>query len=120
MNRTSTSRPRSRFHGIAPAVALTAAAALTLAGCSSSSGGKKAQEAANNVSAGKADTPRMMIALITHAPPETPSGTPSARAPRPPRPRPGDGRAPVHGTGGATLVAAAETPGSSRSDNLLT
>ncbi|AQW55705.1 sugar ABC transporter substrate-binding protein [Streptomyces violaceusniger] len=65
MNRTSTSRPRSRR--IAPAVALTAAAALTLASCSSS-GGKKAQEAANNVSAGKADTPRMTIALITHAP----------------------------------------------------
>ncbi|MFF3334877.1 sugar ABC transporter substrate-binding protein [Streptomyces sp. NPDC002888] len=64
MNRTLL--PRSRR--IAPAVAVAAAAALTLAGCSSSSGGKKAEEAANPVSAGKADTPRMTIAMVTHAP----------------------------------------------------
>ena len=49
-------------------VAVAAATALTLAGCSSSSGGKKAEEEAGNVSAGKADTPRLTIAMITHAP----------------------------------------------------
>ncbi|MEU9915991.1 sugar ABC transporter substrate-binding protein [Streptomyces sp. NPDC051001] len=60
------SLPRSRR--IAPAVAVAAAAALVLAGCSSSSGGKKAEESAVGVSAGKADTPRLTIALVTHAP----------------------------------------------------
>jgi simple sugar transport system substrate-binding protein len=49
-------------------VAVAAAAALTLVGCSSSSGGKKAEESANDVSAGKANTPRMTIAMVTHAP----------------------------------------------------
>jgi simple sugar transport system substrate-binding protein len=49
-------------------VAVAAAAALTLAGCSSSSGGKKAAESGAAVSAGKADTPRMTIAMVTHAP----------------------------------------------------
>jgi simple sugar transport system substrate-binding protein len=61
-----TSLPRSRR--IAPAAAVAAAAALVLAGCSSSSGGKKAEESAAGVSAGKADTPRLTIALVTHAP----------------------------------------------------
>ncbi|PAZ14410.1 sugar ABC transporter substrate-binding protein [Streptomyces sp. SA15] len=61
-----TSLPRSR--GIVPAVAVAAATALTLAGCSSGSGGKKAEEAANDISAGKANTPRMTIAMVTHAP----------------------------------------------------
>ncbi|MFC7265475.1 sugar ABC transporter substrate-binding protein [Streptomyces lutosisoli] len=64
MNRMSL--PRSRR--IVPVVAVAATAALTLAGCSSSSGGKKAEEDAAGVSAGKADTPRMTIAMITHAP----------------------------------------------------
>ncbi|CAM5234311.1 sugar ABC transporter substrate-binding protein [Streptomyces aurantiogriseus] len=65
MNRTAL--PRSRR--IVPVVAVAAAAALTLAGCSSSSGGKKAEEEeAGNVSAGKASTPRMTIAMVTHAP----------------------------------------------------
>ncbi|MFG2367639.1 sugar ABC transporter substrate-binding protein [Streptomyces mirabilis] len=64
-----TSLPRSpRFRRIAPAVAVAAAAALTLAGCSSSSGGKKAAESGAAVSVGKADTPRMTIAMVTHAP----------------------------------------------------
>ncbi|SOE79276.1 monosaccharide ABC transporter substrate-binding protein, CUT2 family [Streptomyces sp. OV198] len=64
-----TALPRSpRFRRIAPAVAVAAAAALTLAGCSSSSGGKKAAESGAAVSAGKADTPRMTIAMVTHAP----------------------------------------------------
>ncbi|MFF4255352.1 sugar ABC transporter substrate-binding protein [Streptomyces sp. NPDC001663] len=64
MNRTAL--PHSRR--IVPVVAVAAAAALTLAGCSSSSGGKKAEEEAGNVSAGKANTPRMTIAMVTHAP----------------------------------------------------
>ncbi|KAF5991445.1 sugar ABC transporter substrate-binding protein [Streptomyces sp. WAC00263] len=64
-----TSLPRSpRLRRIAPVLAVTAAAALTLAGCSSSSGGKKAEESGAAVSAGKADTPRMTIAMVTHAP----------------------------------------------------
>jgi len=59
-------RPRSRR--FTPVVA-AAAAALLVAGCSSGSGGKKADEAGNNLSAGKATTPRMTVALITHAAP---------------------------------------------------
>ncbi|ELS58156.1 putative Sugar ABC transporter substrate-binding protein [Streptomyces viridochromogenes Tue57] len=47
-------------------MAVAAAAALTLAGCSSSSGGKKAEESAEGASAGKANTPRMTVALVTH------------------------------------------------------
>ncbi|MBP8532252.1 sugar ABC transporter substrate-binding protein [Streptomyces sp. MK37H] len=61
------SRPHSRR--ISPVVAAAAAAALLVAGCSSGSGGKKADEAGNNISAGKATTPRMTVALITHAAP---------------------------------------------------
>jgi simple sugar transport system substrate-binding protein len=61
-----TSLPRSRR--IVPVVAVAAAAALALVGCSSSSGGKKAAESGGNVSAGKATTPRMTIAMVTHAP----------------------------------------------------
>ncbi|MGW3417613.1 sugar ABC transporter substrate-binding protein [Streptomyces phaeochromogenes] len=65
MNRTSL--PRSRR--IVPAVAVAAAAALVLAGCSSGSGGKKAEEDSGDAAVGKADTPRMTIAMVTHAPP---------------------------------------------------
>ncbi|MET9384459.1 sugar ABC transporter substrate-binding protein [Streptomyces sp. NPDC002928] len=65
MDRSSHVRSRR----LAPVVALAAAAALTLAGCSSSSGGKKAEEGGDNASAGKATTPRMTVALVTHAPP---------------------------------------------------
>ncbi|MEU3885353.1 sugar ABC transporter substrate-binding protein [Streptomyces sp. NPDC029041] len=61
------SHPRSRR--FAPVVAVAAAAALTLAGCSSSSGGKKAEEGAAGASAGKATTPRMTVALVTHQAP---------------------------------------------------
>ncbi|MFF2515675.1 sugar ABC transporter substrate-binding protein [Streptomyces sp. NPDC058086] len=64
MSQTSLPRPRR----IAPVVAVAAAAALTLAGCSSSSGGKKSEESGAAVSAGKAYTPRMTIAMVTHAP----------------------------------------------------
>ncbi|MER7802381.1 sugar ABC transporter substrate-binding protein [Streptomyces parvulus] len=66
MDRSSHARSR-RF---APAVALAAAAALTLAGCSSGSGGKKAdEEGESGASAGKANTPRMTVALVTHQAP---------------------------------------------------
>ncbi|MEG3631173.1 substrate-binding domain-containing protein [Streptomyces poriticola] len=66
MDRSSPARSR-RF---APAVALAATAALTLAGCSSGSGGKKAdEEGGSGASAGKADTPSMTVALVTHQAP---------------------------------------------------
>jgi simple sugar transport system substrate-binding protein len=61
------SHPRSR--GIVPVVAAAAAAVLLVAGCSSGSGGKRAEESGNDVSAGKAGTPRMTVAMITHAAP---------------------------------------------------
>ncbi|MET8453894.1 sugar ABC transporter substrate-binding protein [Streptomyces sp. NPDC005209] len=65
MDRSSYSRSRR----LAPVVAVAAAAALTLAGCSSSSGGKKSEEGGANASAGKASTPRMTVALVTHQAP---------------------------------------------------
>ncbi|MFE0517087.1 substrate-binding domain-containing protein, partial [Streptomyces sp. NPDC058964] len=65
MDRSSLSRSRR----LAPVVAVAAAAALTLAGCSSSSGGKKSEEGGSNASAGKATTPRMTVALVTHQSP---------------------------------------------------
>ncbi|MDX3096555.1 sugar ABC transporter substrate-binding protein [Streptomyces sp. ME01-24h] len=51
------------------AAALSTAAVLLAAGCSSSSGGKKADESADAPAAGKAGTPRMKIAMVTHAAP---------------------------------------------------
>ncbi|MGA5278220.1 sugar ABC transporter substrate-binding protein [Streptomyces cellulosae] len=65
MERSSYSRPRR----LVPLVAVAAAAALTLAGCSSSSGGKKSEEGGAAASAGKASTPRMTVALVTHQAP---------------------------------------------------
>jgi len=65
MDRSSHSRSRR----MAPFVAVAAAAALTLAGCSSSSGGKKSTEDSSGASAGKASTPRMTVALVTHQAP---------------------------------------------------
>ncbi|WP_328351414.1 sugar ABC transporter substrate-binding protein [Streptomyces sp. NBC_00457] len=59
----------ARSRRFAPVVAVAAAAALTLAGCSSSSGGKKAEESAEGASAGKANTPQMTVALVTHQAP---------------------------------------------------
>jgi simple sugar transport system substrate-binding protein len=50
-------------------VALAAASALLAAGCSSGSGGKKAEESGNGAAAGKADTPAMTVALVTHQAP---------------------------------------------------
>ncbi|MGA5190431.1 sugar ABC transporter substrate-binding protein [Streptomyces griseoincarnatus] len=61
------SHPRSRR--VAPFVAAAAAAALALAGCSSSSGGKKSEEGGADASAGKASTPQMTVALVTHQAP---------------------------------------------------
>ncbi|GKQ39277.1 sugar ABC transporter substrate-binding protein [Streptomyces sp. A012304] len=61
-----------RRHHRVRAAALTAAVlagTLLAAGCSSSSGGKKAEEGGADASAGKADTPRMTVAMITHAAP---------------------------------------------------
>ncbi|WP_406118045.1 sugar ABC transporter substrate-binding protein [Streptomyces sp. NBC_00989] len=43
--------------------------ALFAAGCSSSSGGKKSTEEGGAASAGKATTPRMTVAMVTHAAP---------------------------------------------------
>ncbi len=65
MDRSSHTRSRR----IAPYVAVAAAAALTLAGCSSSSGGKKSEDGGADSSAGKASTPRMTVALVTHQSP---------------------------------------------------
>lgn len=62
-------RRSSRSRRLAPVVAVAAAAALTLAGCSSGSGGKKSEEGGNATSAGKATTPRMTVALVTHQAP---------------------------------------------------
>ncbi|GAB2919860.1 MULTISPECIES: sugar ABC transporter substrate-binding protein [Streptomyces] len=60
-----TFQPRSRR--VAPFVAVAAASAMFIAGCSSSSGGKEAEEGGADASAGKANTPRMTVALVTHA-----------------------------------------------------
>ncbi|RBM21387.1 hypothetical protein DEH69_05695 [Streptomyces sp. PT12] len=49
--------------------ALVAAGALLTAGCSSDSGGRAAQERAEEGEAGQASTPRMTVALITHGAP---------------------------------------------------
>ncbi|GAA2251537.1 sugar ABC transporter substrate-binding protein [Streptomyces ruber] len=64
-----TFRPRSRSRRAAPLMALAAASALLIAGCSSGSGGKKAEEAAEGAAAGRANTPRMKVALVTHQAP---------------------------------------------------
>ncbi|RZU45570.1 simple sugar transport system substrate-binding protein [Streptomyces sp. BK022] len=60
---------RSRSRRLAPVAAVAVAAALTLAGCSSDSGGKKAAEGGSGAPAGKAATPRMTVALVTHQAP---------------------------------------------------
>ncbi|MDX2600001.1 sugar ABC transporter substrate-binding protein [Streptomyces caniscabiei] len=62
-------RTYSRSRRVAPFIAMAAASALLIAGCSSDSGGKKAEEGGSNASAGKADTPRMKVALVTHQAP---------------------------------------------------
>ncbi|MDX2822392.1 sugar ABC transporter substrate-binding protein [Streptomyces ipomoeae] len=60
-----TFHPRSRR--VVPFFAMAAVSALLIAGCSSESGGKKAEESGSNASAGKADTPQMTVAMVTHA-----------------------------------------------------
>lgn len=59
----------SRSRRITPVVAAAAVTALVLAGCSSSSGGKKSEDNGADASAGKATTPRMTVALVTHQAP---------------------------------------------------
>ncbi|KOG19480.1 substrate-binding domain-containing protein [Streptomyces viridochromogenes] len=58
-----------RHHRAATLTAAALAAALFAAGCSSSSGGKEAEEGSAGASAGKATTPRMTVAMVTHAAP---------------------------------------------------
>ncbi|MCX5262463.1 sugar ABC transporter substrate-binding protein [Streptomyces sp. NBC_00199] len=58
-----------RHHRAAALTAAVLAGTLFAAGCSSSSGGKKSEESAAGVSAGKASTPRMTVAMVTHASP---------------------------------------------------
>ncbi|MFC8365621.1 sugar ABC transporter substrate-binding protein [Streptomyces griseorubiginosus] len=58
-----------RYHRAAALTAAVLAGTLFAAGCSSSSGGKKSEESAAGVSAGKASTPRMTVAMVTHASP---------------------------------------------------
>jgi simple sugar transport system substrate-binding protein len=63
---------RSRTTRLSKATAIAAActaAALLAAGCSSSSGGKKATESDSSASAGKASTPSMTVAMVTHSGP---------------------------------------------------
>ena len=57
---------RIRSHRAA-AAAFVAVAALTMTGCSSSGG--KAEDTGDGAAAGVADTPRMKIAMVTHAAP---------------------------------------------------
>lgn len=47
--------------------ALAVSLVVTAAGCSSSGGKQAEEDAANNAAAGKADTPKITIAMITHA-----------------------------------------------------
>ncbi|MFG2944665.1 substrate-binding domain-containing protein [Streptomyces adustus] len=65
MDRSSHVRSRRS----APLAALAAVAALILAGCSSGSGGKKAEDGGDGAAAGKAGTPAMTVALVTHQAP---------------------------------------------------
>ncbi|MER6061235.1 substrate-binding domain-containing protein [Streptomyces sp. NPDC001792] len=58
-----------RSHRAAALTATVLVGALFAAGCSSSHGGKKSEEGGAAVSAGKATTPRMTVAMITHASP---------------------------------------------------
>ncbi|MEU0413488.1 sugar ABC transporter substrate-binding protein [Streptomyces griseorubiginosus] len=58
-----------RNHRAALLTATVLAGTLLATGCSSSSGGKKSEEGSADASAGKATTPRMTVAMITHASP---------------------------------------------------
>ncbi|MFJ2241638.1 sugar ABC transporter substrate-binding protein [Streptomyces sp. NPDC087859] len=58
-----------KSHRAAVLTATVLAGTLLAAGCSSSSGGKKSEEGNAAASAGKATTPRMTVAMVTHASP---------------------------------------------------
>ncbi|MFI7412330.1 substrate-binding domain-containing protein [Streptomyces sp. NPDC049627] len=58
-----------RHHRAAALTATVLAGALFATGCSSSSGGKKSEDDTTGAAAGKATTPRMTVAMITHAAP---------------------------------------------------
>ncbi|OAH12310.1 sugar ABC transporter substrate-binding protein [Streptomyces jeddahensis] len=58
-----------RHHRAATLTATVLVGTLLAAGCSSSSGGKKSEEGGADASAGKASTPRMTVAMVTHAAP---------------------------------------------------
>jgi ABC-type sugar transport system substrate-binding protein len=58
-----------RHHRAAALAAVALTGALLATACSSSSGGKKSEEGDAAASAGKAGTPRMTVAMVTHASP---------------------------------------------------
>ncbi|MEU0218566.1 sugar ABC transporter substrate-binding protein [Streptomyces sp. NPDC006265] len=58
-----------RHHRAAALTTAVAVGALLAAGCSSGSGGKKSEDGGTDAAAGKATTPRMTVALVTHAAP---------------------------------------------------
>ncbi|MET9872892.1 substrate-binding domain-containing protein [Streptomyces sp. NPDC006386] len=58
-----------RHHRAAALTAAVLAGTLLAVGCSSGSGGKKSEAGGTDAAAGKATTPRMTVALITHAAP---------------------------------------------------
>jgi simple sugar transport system substrate-binding protein len=59
-------RPTRTRRTLLTAAACAASLVLAATGCSSSSGGKDAQEAPDDSVAGKAGTPRMKVAMVTH------------------------------------------------------
>ncbi|MFJ4539638.1 sugar ABC transporter substrate-binding protein [Streptomyces tibetensis] len=58
-----------RHHRAAALTTAVAVGALLAAGCSSGSGGKNSEAGGADAAAGKAATPRMTVALVTHAAP---------------------------------------------------
>ncbi|WP_405895845.1 sugar ABC transporter substrate-binding protein [Streptomyces sp. NBC_00104] len=58
-----------RHHRVAALTATVLTGTLLAAGCSSDSGGKKSEEGGDSTAAGRADTPRMTVAMVTHASP---------------------------------------------------
>ncbi|MDF2272692.1 sugar ABC transporter substrate-binding protein [Streptomyces coacervatus] len=58
-----------RNHRAVAVAATVLAGALFATSCSSSSGGKKSEQGGSDASAGKATTPRMTVAMVTHASP---------------------------------------------------
>ncbi|MFD5234902.1 sugar ABC transporter substrate-binding protein [Streptomyces qaidamensis] len=58
-----------RHHRAAALTTAVLVGALLAAGCSSGSGGKRSEAGGTDAAAGKATTPRMTVALVTHAAP---------------------------------------------------